>query len=263
MESFLPKIPKEETLRKEFQLFSQIFRYGIRKKYCDSNPMEYVSIQDYLKFCDQTRKQDEERAFSEDELDQIQKEVCKTLDNPRSLMVLVSMETGLHSGELAATHVDDVEKDYLHIHRQQRRISLENGKEVLEELPYTKDERMHPHDGRRVPMTEICREAVNLALSLPKDSVYLFHDADGNPINKDSYNRYLARLCQRLGITTTNNHAFRLAFNTRMIDLGFSSAERALILGHAVQTNEMPYSVSDKRRLERLKASIVKGRCGQ
>ena len=135
-----------------------------------------------------------------------------------------------------------------------------DGKEALEELPYTKDERMHPHDGRRVPMTDECREAVCLAMDLPGESEYLFHDPDGKPINKDSYNRYLARLCQRIGIKTTNNHAFRLAFNSRMIDLGFSSAERALILGHAVQTNETHYSVSDKRRLERLKTSIVKDR---
>ena len=45
-----------------------------------------------------------------------------------------------------------------------------------------------------------------------------------------------------------------------MIDLGFSSAERALILGHAVQTNETHYSVSDKRRLDHLKESIVNSR---
>lgn len=109
-------------------------------------------------------------------------------------------------------------------------------------------------------MTRECEEAVNLTLNLPGKSEYLFHNADGSPIAKDSYNRYLARVCSRLGITTTNNHAFRLAFNTRMIDLGFSSAERALILGHAVQTNETHYSVSDKRRLDHLKESIVNSR---
>ena len=41
---------------------------------------------------------------------------------------------------------------------------------------------------------------------------------------------YLARLCKQLGISTTNNHTFRLAFNTRTFYLSFSSAERALIL---------------------------------
>ena len=119
---------------------------------------------------------------------------------------------------------------------------------------------MHPHDGRRVPITEECRETINLALNLPGESEYLFHDKTGNPIICDGYNRYLRRLCTRLGITTTNNHAFRLAFNTRMIMLGFSSAERALILGHAVVTNEAHYSVSDKRRLDNLRASIVNSR---
>lgn len=259
VEDFLPKKPKEEMLRKVFQLLSQVFAYGIRKRIRTDNPMDYLSVQDYLKYCDHSKKTDEERSFSEEEIDLIHDEVCKTLNNPRSLMVLTAMETGLRSGELAALHKTDVVGDYLHIHRQQRRTSQE-GRTGIEELQYTKDERMHPHDGRKVPMTRECKEAVNLALNLPGKSEYLFHNADGSPIAKDSYNRYLARVCGRLGITTTNNHAFRLAFNTRMIDLGFSSAERALILGHAVQTNETHYSVSDKRRLDHLKESIVNSR---
>ncbi len=35
---------------------------------------------------------------------------------------------------------------------------------------------------------------------------------------------------------------------TKMIELGFSAADRALILGHEVQTNETHYSLTDKRR---------------
>ncbi|MBR6406229.1 MAG: tyrosine-type recombinase/integrase [Lachnospiraceae bacterium] len=257
MESYLPKKPKDEALRKQFQLLSQLFEFGIRKKACLNNPMKYLDVHDYYRYCDQTKKQDEDREFSEEELDLIHEEVCKTPENPRSLMVLVAMETGLRSGELAAIHVSDIENEYLHIHRQQRIIKLDNDKYDLEELPYTKDERTHPHNGRRVPITEECREAINLALNLPGESEYLFHDSDGNPINKDSYNLYLRRLCTRLGIVATNNHAFRIAFNSRMIHLGFSSAERALIMGHAVTTNESHYSISDKRRLDGLKKRIV------
>ena len=50
-------------------------------------------------------------------------------------------------------------------------------------------------------------------------------------------------------IDRDDNHAFRMAFNSKLIEYDFSSADRALILGHDVQTNEAHYSLTDKRRL--------------
>ena len=43
-----------------------------------------------------------------------------------------------------------------------------------------------------------------------------------------------------------------------LIEKGLSSADRALILGHAVQTNEHHYSVSDRRRLEEIRQKMKK-----
>ena len=37
-----------------------------------------------------------------------------------------------------------------------------------------------------------------------------------------------------------------------------SSADRALLLGHTVQVNESHYSVSDKRRLDKIKETLQK-----
>ena len=44
-----------------------------------------------------------------------------------------------------------------------------------------------------------------------------------------------------------------MAFNSKLIELGFSASDRALILGHEVQTNEAHYSLTDKRRLYDIK----------
>lgn len=44
-----------------------------------------------------------------------------------------------------------------------------------------------------------------------------------------------------------------MAFNSRLIEMGFSVSDRALILGHEVQTNEAYYSLTDKRRLNIIK----------
>ena len=48
------------------------------------------------------------------------------------------------------------------------------------------------------------------------------------------------------------------ADNTSLIDAGLSSADRALLLGHTVQVNESHYSVSDKRRLDKIKETLQK-----
>ncbi|MCR5175012.1 MAG: tyrosine-type recombinase/integrase [Oscillospiraceae bacterium] len=205
-----------------------------------------------MKDCDLSRKTDEQRAFSEEELSKLQEDALKTPANPRSLMILLAMETGLRAGELAALHSSDIEDGFIHVHRQQLR-DRSNGKQIFKDVSYTKDERKHPHDGRYVPITKACANVLRLAQQLPGDSLYVFHDKSGAPVVKDSYEQNLRRRCARLGIETSHNHAFRVAFNSRLINLGFSPSDRALILGHAVETNERHYSHSDRRRLDDIK----------
>ena len=247
---YLMNRPKADALRKMCQLLNQIFEFGVLRGYCEANPMRYVTASDYLKNCDLTFKKDEDRQFSEEEIERIRAYAEKNLENPRALMILMAIETGMRAGELAALHKEDVYEEFIHIHRQQIRETDAEGHEIIYEVGYTKDERMHPHGGRKVPVTAACKRAIEAAFKLQGESVYLFHDNDEEMVNKASYDRYLHRLCERLGTNAKNNHAFRIAFNSRMIGCAFSSADRALVLGHTVQTNESTYSVSDKRRFD-------------
>ena len=45
----------------------------------------------------------------------------------------------------------------------------------MPELPHTKDERRHPHNGRLVPITPELREILDHANNLPGKSEYTFH----------------------------------------------------------------------------------------
>lgn len=60
----------------------------------------------------------------------------------------------------------------------------------------------------------------------------------------------------RHGISISNNHAFRVAFNARLIEAGVDGNERCLVLGHSMQTNERHYSFSDKRRINDVKNKL-------
>lgn len=144
----------------------------------------------------------------------------------------------MRSGELCALHWEDVEANYIRIHRQQLLDNSVKGQRRSYEVQYTKDERKRPHGGRRFPITLQIKEILILAKGLEGDSLYIFHEADGEWIKKDGYEHYLSKRCHALGIKTTNNHAFIMALNSLLILQGFSSAGRALLLGHSVETNE-------------------------
>lgn len=258
---FLTRVPKESRFKKTMQLLDQIFEYGIGQKLCVTNPMKSISMDLYVKDCDITKKADEEKFFSEEEIAKLLDYAQERTDNPRALMMLFCCYTGIRVGEVAALRTEDICDKFVHVHRQQvrgnRGTNPTKGNMTFSEVLYTKDERQHPHDGRYVPLLNDLAEVIELAKQIPGDSKYLFHDPDSDEmVTKDSYMKYLSRACKKLGISATNNHAFRIAFNSELIEIGFSSADRALILGQSVQTNERYYSKTDKRRLEDIRSRM-------
>lgn len=255
VKSYMPRKPKEQALRKMIQLLNQVFSYAIRQKMCKENPAANIVYDDYAKDCDIRKKTNEERAFSARECALLEADALKTIHNPRSLMRLFSMNSAVRAGELPTLRWADVSPGYVHVHRQQVR-DISSGHEAFLEVDYTKDERKHPRGGRYVPRTRALDMVLELAKRLPGESEYIFHDKDGQPISKNSYGLHLRRACKRLGINTTNNHAFRVAYNSFLLNSGLSASERALILGHGVQTNEHYYSVTDQRTLASIKEKI-------
>ena len=102
-----------------------------------------------------------------------------------------------------------------------------------------------------------CEEALSIADQLPGETEYILHHPDGRPIQKDSYNQYLRRVCKKLGISITNNHAFRMGFNIKMIEIGISEVDRCYILGHSMETNRKHYSNSDERHRNSIKETML------
>ena len=141
------------------------------------------------------------------------------------------------------------------VHRQIVKDAGSNPQRIYE-VGYCKNERQRPRNGRYVPRTPAIDEILSLAEKLPGESEYLFHDKSGKFITPDSYEQNLRRACSKLGIKTCNNHAFRIAHNSKLIEKGFSSSDRALILGQSVETNERHYSITDNRRLEDLRIKL-------
>ncbi len=249
---YLSKRPKKEAMKKMLQQLKAVFTYGQHKGYCFSNPAGELLAEDYYKFCNLTTRSNEERSFSEEDIKALREYCLKDSKNPHAAMMLVAMETGMRVGELAALKYEDIGKDYIHVHRQQVIQMNEHSspKRQWKDVEYTKNERTNPRGGRLIPITSGCWEALNTAYALPGKSKYVFHHPDGKPVYKDSYLYYLRRRCKALGIPISHNHAFRVAFNARLIEAGVDGNERCLVLGHSMQTNERHYSFSDRRKVD-------------
>ena len=54
---------------------------------------------------------------------------------------------------------------------------------------------------------------------------FVFHNKEGNPISKTSYDLHLKRACDRHNIEAINNLAFRIAFISRLIEKDLSPAD--------------------------------------
>lgn len=249
--------PKEDMLKKALQYIRAIFQFSIKQKWCLENPTLTVDLSNLYSLCNLEVKTDDEKAFSAEELEKIKADAYQRLNNPRALMELMAAETGMRSAELCALRWEDIEANYIHIHRQQLLDNSVKGQRKYFEVQYTKEERKHPHGGRRFTRTPEINEILYFAKALEGDSIYVFHDTNGDWIKKDGYGHYLAKRCHALGIETTNNHAFRMALNSELISQDFDAAKRALLLGHSVETNERHYSLTDARRLEEISSQLL------
>lgn len=239
----LPQHPKDTVLQRLFLYVRKAFKYAIKKRYTSVNPMEYIDYSEYSKHCDHHHRTGEESCFTPDEIEKIKADMWNDADNPRALVALFNIETGCRADEPVALHKADIHEGYIDIHRQQ--IRLENGApERFYEVDYTKDTRCKVNPSRKFPITPAIQRIIDTAMELPGESEYLFHDDTGKMISKESYEQFLRRRCKKLGLTTTNNHAFRKALNNNVfIPLGLSANERAALLGHTVRTNEQNYSL--------------------
>lgn len=76
---------------------------------------------------------------------------------------------------------------------------------------------------------------------------YVFCHEDGRWLNTKKYDSFFRKLCQKLNLNVTNNHALRMSFNSNvLIPNGVSVADRAKLLGHSVETNLRHYSFAQK-----------------
>ena len=54
----------KDNLKRHLQLINAVFKFAMKKGFCNGNPALFIDATDYYKFCSPDRKANEERFFS-------------------------------------------------------------------------------------------------------------------------------------------------------------------------------------------------------
>ncbi len=254
---------KERALKDSVLILSRVFDFAMRHdRIIQNNPVNCVDIQNYYKNCDSTMKSSDEKIFTDEEIDAIKERIREEMAGREYDIIcyamLFSIETGVRVAEIPPLRWSDISDKGLHIHRQQRMTRIKGKGRTFEELSYTKNERLHPKNGRFFPVTDVIKnilnEIKNCQEKLCISSEFIFCDEKGVWLNKETYSQRLRRMCKGMGYNITNNHAFRMSLNSNvLIPLGIPVTERAYLLGHSVEINERYYSHMRTESLEGVK----------
>ena len=157
---------------------------------------------------------------------------------------------------------DDIDLDELIIHfHAQQLVEKADGHIIYRYDPHTKDEKGQTQEGRYFPIYQELKELL-LEIKEKQDrygvkSKYVFCLRNGSWITIHGYTKFLRRICTKVGLDVTNNHAFRMGLNSNvLIPAGFTVVERAALLGHSVETNLRHYTYTQKEYLTRAQNTL-------
>ena len=216
---------KERALQDAVRILHVVFDYAMNTdKIIMVNPVSRIDLNNYYQNCDLSMKSSDEKIFTEDEIslikDRIRERIAKEAYDFIGYAMLFSIATGVRVGEIPVLRWTDITVKGIHIHRQQRVTKVTGQKEILEELPYTKDERRHPKGGRYFPITDeiaaILEEIRDKQSELGIKSEYIFCREDGSWFDKDLLNS----ACQTNAAPDAQTEAIHTHTHTKIVDSG-------------------------------------------
>lgn len=275
MKAYIMQVVKDvHPTRKRFLKFkgvlNLVFSYvcDAERKYVTVNPVP-TNNKPFLRYCETKEVAPDDKAFQPEQLKEIcaylWERIAKTKYDVNAYAILFSEATGVREGEIPSLRWEDVDfaLKTVHIHSQQNDTYDGQCYEVRNSIhvskhnnawfyynPTTKNEKGESKNGRFIPMTEKVRIIlISLKESQKKLGIvspWVFCKEDGDWITTKSYYSALRRLTkEKLGLSLSNNHAFRIALNSYVyIPMGLPVTERARLLGHSVETNLKHYSFS-------------------
>lgn len=241
----------EKRLLKLKGVLNLVYGYATdpEHKIVDVNPVP-PDNRVFKKQCRQRTTNPEDKAFQPDEIKTIREYLWNRVHTHKydvnGYAILFASWVGLREAEIPSLKWSDITDTTIHIHSQQN-DEKRNGVKTYYYNPSTKNERGISNDGRYFPMNKeiqtILGELRDKQITLNIKSEWVFAKRDGSWITTAGYYEALYKVSKKLGLSLSNNHAFRIALNSYVfIPMGIPVTERARMLGHSVDTNFRHYS---------------------
>lgn len=203
----------ESRLKKMRSILNAIFECAIENDLCYKNPAKHCTYRS-------TAQKHIKHVLSDEQM-----ETVKAYTADRMPEVVLLLETGLRRGELVGLMWSDINLNEKTL-RVQRSMIVRNGT-VVANPPKWKSY-------RTLPLSE---EAVQLIRSLPKESLYLFPNEDGNPYCPNTWSQKLKRLMRKLHnehneVPVVTAHELRHTYGTYLRRHGADIYTIQKLLGH-------------------------------
>ena len=221
------------------------FKYGKRRRYTDLSISEFFGDLELPRNIFERRIIEKEKeVFNEDEIPVI---TSYLRENPdlRNLGILLTFETGLRVGELAALRASDLNGRVIRIRRSEvkYRISTESGSKWLFEV---QEHAKTDAGARDLIIPSGAAETFHRITELNPDGEYLFEE-NGKRFNANSFNKRLTSVCRKAGIPKRSMHKIRKTYGTTLIDSGVDEKFIQEQMGHRdITTTKKFYYFSNK-----------------
>lgn len=194
-----------------------------------------------------TFKEDDEEVFDEFETEKLLKYLISNLDNPKHIVILLSLLTGMRVGEATTIKHSDIFENTIKVRRTHTRYK-ENGKYIYAVKDYAKTEA----GMRTVIVPTSYAWIIDFMENLNPNSEYIFQDRNGKPYSDHAINNRLTQICQKLNLVRKSSHKLRKTWFSIVLDNHVDNNMITKIGGHTnIMTSERNYH-RNRKTLKRM-----------
>ena len=231
------------------------FKYAYREGYIKYRVEDVISDTEISQSAfRKVFKEDEEEVFDEPETEKLIKYLVVNTDNPKNIVILLCLLTGMRVGEATTIKHSDIIENTIRVRRTHIRYK-EDGKYVYSVKDYTKTEA----GMRTVIVPTDYMWIMDCLNELNPTSDYIFLDKFSKPYSDHVINSRLKQICKTLGLVEKSSHKLRKTWFSIVLDNHIDNNMVTKIGGHTnIMTSERNYHRNRKtiRRMSDMVSNI-------